>query len=148
MGFVVLGVGMMLVTLVISALVPEQSSGLQLTNRAFMAVGGGLAAGGILGYLNVDLRVWKRGMIRGGGGFGLFLVLYLLNPPLEMAYAFVPEDRKDLVAELRRSELIGPSRGDLDSVLRAHGFGSEREFAVTATKADIRKIQRDIRMPG
>ncbi|QKK09765.1 MAG: hypothetical protein HND58_17405 [Planctomycetota bacterium] len=71
---------MMLLSLSLSILVPVQKDMLYVTNRAFMALGGGLVAGGLLGFLHIEIKLLKQ-TVTAGGGLGVFVLLFLVNPP-------------------------------------------------------------------
>jgi CheY-like chemotaxis protein len=48
-----------------------------------------LAAGGfgaaLPGFFNLNLPIWKKGMLHAGGALGLFAIVYLINPPSLLA---------------------------------------------------------------
>lgn len=67
-GLVALGALMSLASCGLSAFVAEPSHEFYVMNRGLVALGGGLAAGGMLGFLDVDLRLGGSQSLRGGGG--------------------------------------------------------------------------------
>ena len=48
--------------------------------RVVVSLGGGFLAAGLLGFIEIGGKVLDI-VIEAGGGFAVFLVLYLLNPP-------------------------------------------------------------------
>lgn len=142
-GFVVLGIAMMFGSLIVSAIVPAPSESLQLCNRAFMAIGGGLAAGGILGFVNVSVPLMNRQAIRGSGGFGVFLVLYFFNPPFEVAYVTTPKSKRQAVAKIVQTTLADSNadRREVRATLQELGFKGMKDFTIRASDEDISKLQ-------
>lgn len=145
-----LGGLMMLFAVALSLLIPVQKDMLYLVNRAIMALGGALLAGGILGFLEIEGEVMGN-VVRGGGGFAIFLILFLVNPPAITAVEAAPLPRKAALAELetltaaavdRADDEEGPMPPSLEEVVKEMRFRSVQEFRVTATEEQIEEAHR------
>jgi hypothetical protein len=149
-----IGVGglMMLLSLLLSVLFPVQPGALYLNNRAFMALGGGLMAGGLLGFLNIEIKALKQS-ITAGGGVGVFVLLFLVNPPAMTASAAAPAARRATLNAIADAALpsspdgasAAVSRPTLDRLVREQGFSSFAQFRVTAGGDDIETLERRVR---
>lgn len=151
-----IGVGalMMLLSLSLSVLIPVQENMLYVTNRAFMALGGGLVAGGLLGLLHIEVKLLKQ-TVTAGGGLGVFVLLFLVNPPALTANLAAPAGRKAALnaivrvasPEAKQMQGIRPM-ASLDALLEEMGFRSFRHFRVTATDEQIDALNHRIRDLG
>ena len=144
-GLVALGALLALASCGLSAYVAEPSHEFYVMNRGLVALGGGLAAGGMLGFLDVDLRLGGSQSLRGGGGFAVFLVLFLLNPPAEVAQRTAPPERRALIEQLvERSRSVRRDRA-LEPALAKLGYDDFEEFKVRASNEQLQTLLADLK---
>lgn len=74
------GITFLIALLAIAVLVQSPTAFQIFIFRAVLSLAGASFAALILGFIEIELPVWK-GMIRAGGGLAVFLLLYLFNPP-------------------------------------------------------------------
>lgn len=145
---ITIGILMMLVSLGLSVLVPVQTNMLYVANRAFLALGGGLGAGGVLGFLDVDIKVLNHA-IRAGGGLAVFVLLFLVNPPALAAVAAAPAARAATITKIIAAATAqsvastgaeSAAEANLNAKAQRLGFHDFRHFRVTATDAQLNEF--------